>query len=436
MFCDQVILKLVAGKGGEGCASFRREKWVARGGPDGGNGGRGGHIVLRVNPNINSLIDLKNRPTIKATPGKDGHRFDRAGKRGEDLVLDVPPGTLVYNQESGELIVDLVEEGEDFILLRGGRGGFGNAHFTSSVRQAPDFAEKGEPGEEMDMRLEMQMLADIGLIGLPSVGKSTLISRITDAKPKIADYPFTTLIPNMGVVDLSKWGGDRGQTFVVADVPGLIEGAHEGKGLGDEFLRHVSRTAILVHMLDCQAKDMAKDYKIIVRELREYDEDLAKRPQIVVMNKIDTIDEETRELLLEELKNDIPKVFLISAVSGEGLKPLILHLWTEVQRLRRKMLVEAPATEKSGYRVFKPHLEKEVREFSVERVEGKKETTFVVKGKRIEQIVVMSELSNRSARMRVYDVLEKMGIMREVRKLEGDPGDLIQIGKETLEFPG
>ncbi len=438
MFCDQVVLKLVAGKGGEGCTSFRREKFVAHGGPDGGNGGRGGHIVLRVNSNINSLITLRNRPTISASAGTDGHRFDKAGKMGEDLVLDVPPGTLIYNNETGDLMVDLVEEGEDFILLHGGRGGFGNAHFTSSVRQAPDFAEKGEPGEEMEVRLEMRMVADIGLIGLPSVGKSTLISRITDAKPKIADYPFTTLIPNMGVVDLSKWGGDKGQTFVVADVPGLIEGAHQGKGLGDEFLRHVSRTAILVHLLDCQAKDMAKDYKVIIKELKEYDPELAKRPQIVVINKIDTIDEETRELLLNELKSALPKIkfFMISAVSGEGLKPLILDLWVKVQHLYKKAATEAPTVGKSGYRVFRPHLEKAAKDFDVEREESRDGVVFVVKGKRIKQIVVMSELSNRSARMRVYDILEKMGIMREIRKLKGNPGDLIQIGKDTLEFPG
>jgi GTPase len=437
MFCDQVVATLKAGKGGDGFVSFRREKWVAHGGPDGGNGGRGGHIVLRVNPNINSLIDLRNSPQIKAEPGVDGHRFDKAGRRGEDLVLDVPPGTLVYDNKRGDLIVDLVEEGDDFILLRGGRGGFGNAHFTSSVRQAPDFAEKGEPGEEVEIRFEMQMVADIGIIGLPSVGKSTLIAHITDAKPKIADYPFTTLIPNMGVVNLNRWGGDKAQTFVVADVPGLIEGAHQGKGLGDEFLRHVSRTAILVHMVDCQAKDMAQDFKVISNELKEYDESLAERPQVVVINKIDTVDEETKEMLMDEFRPCLPvgvPLFAISGVSGAGLRELVLSLWNEVQKLKKTDTVtEKP---KAGYRVFRPHLEKGSKEFNVERIESDEGVVFEVQGKRIEQIVVMSPMENRSARMRIYDVLEKMGIMREIRKQEGNAGDIIRIEKRDLEFPG
>lgn len=439
MFCDQVVTILKAGKGGDGFVSFRREKFVPCGGPDGGNGGRGGHVVLRVNPNINSLIDLKNRPYFRAPEGKGGHRFDMAGKRGDDLILEVPPGTLIYDNSTNDLIVDLVEEGEDFVLLHGGRGGYGNAHFTSSVRQAPDFAEKGEPGEELEVRFEMRMVADVGIIGLPSVGKSTLISRITDARPKIADYPFTTLIPNMGVVDLSKWGGGKRQTFVVADVPGLIEGAHEGKGLGDEFLRHVSRTAVLVHMVDCQAKDMVKDFKIIMHELREYDPDLVKRPQVVVMNKIDTIDSEMTDMLLSELRAEIPKeipLFAISAVSGAGLKDFVLHLWREVGKYR-KTTSSVESFGGVGYRVFRPHLEKKNKDFKVELAGSEKgRKVFFVRGKRVEQIVVMSDLENRSARMRVYDVLEKTGIMREIRKLDGEPGDRIKIDQSDLEFPG
>lgn len=440
MFCDQVITILKAGKGGDGFVSFRREKFVPCGGPDGGNGGRGGHIVLRVNPNINSLIDLKNRPYVRAPEGKNGHRFDKAGKRGDDLILEVPSGTLIYDNITNDLIVDLVEEGEDFILLHGGRGGYGNAHFTSSVRQAPDFAEKGEPGEELGVRFEMRMVADVGIIGLPSVGKSTLISRITAARPKIADYPFTTLIPNMGVVDLNKWGRGKGQTFAVADVPGLIEGAHEGKGLGDEFLRHVSRTAVLVHVIDCQAKDIVKDFKIIMHELTEYNPDLAKRPQVVVMNKIDTIDTEMTNMLLSELRAELPKnisLFAISAVSGVGLKDFVLNLWNEVGKYKKTTSGLSENPDGIGYRVFRPHLEKRNKDFTVDLSDfkmGKK--IFLVKGKRVEQIVVMSDLENRSARMRVYDVLEKMGIMNEIRKLEGEPGDHIKIGQSDLEFPG
>lgn len=437
MFCDQVVLTVQAGRGGDGCMSFRREKFVPRGGPDGGDGGRGGHIVLRVNSNLNSLIHLKKKPLYKAEAGVAGHRFDKAGKCAEDLVLEVPPGTLLYNNETDELIVDLVSEGDELVLLYGGKGGFGNAHFTSSIRQAPDFAEKGEPGEKMEVRFEMKMVADVGIIGIPSVGKSTLISRITDAKPKIADYPFTTLVPNMGVVNLSKWGGSKSETFVVADVPGLIEGAHQGKGLGDEFLRHVSRSAILLHVLDCQAQDMKNDYKVIINELKEYDPDLAKRPQIVVMNKIDTIDEETRELLMKDLKKVTKKVplFMVSAVSGEELKPLVYQLWKEVQKFRKAEPDKEPVGHE-GYRVFRPHLEKKRDTFEI-TIEGKKDhQIFVVKGKRIEQIVVMSDLENRAALMRVYDVMEKMSILKQIRKMDAELGDFIQIGKAKLEFRG
>lgn len=437
MFCDQVTVTLQAGDGGDGFMSFRREKFVARGGPDGGDGGRGGHVILRVNPNLNSLIHLKKKPHYRASPGTAGHRFNKAGAQADDLVLDVPPGTLLYNDKTGDLIVDLVGEGEDFTILYGGKGGFGNAHFTSSIRQAPDFAEKGEPGEELRVRFEMQMVADVGIIGLPSVGKSTLISRITDAKPKIADYPFTTLVPNMGVVNLNKWGGSKDQTFVVADVPGLIEGAHQGKGLGDEFLRHVSRTAILIHVLDCQSHDMVDDYEVIQKELEAYDAELAKRPQIVVINKIDTIDEETRDLLLKELKETMgrKKPYLISGVSGEGLKELIFALWKEVQKLHKKKVTrEVRGSE--GYRVFRPHLERGRNTFEIKEKKRKDGRIFVVKGGRIEQIVVMSDLENKGALMRVYDVLEKMGILKKIRKMKAELGDTIRIGKVELEFRG
>lgn len=445
MFCDQVFITLVAGSGGDGCMSFRREKYVAEGGPDGGDGGNGGNVVLRVNSNLNSLIDLRHRKIYKAEFGGKGHRFNRAGAGAPDLVLEVPAGTLVYDETSNELLADLVKEGDTFLGARGGRGGYGNAHFASSTRQAPMFAEKGEPGTERHLRLEMQMVADVGIIGIPSVGKSTLISRITDAKPKIADYPFTTLVPNMGVVDLEKWGGTRGQSFVAADIPGLIEGAHEGKGLGHEFLRHVSRAALLVHVLDCQSQDFFQDYKVIMGELAHYDVELAKRPQFVVLNKIDTVDEKTEAWLLRELNKFLKKqktkplgIFAISAVSGKGLKPFVLALWKETQPLRAaRRSAQKKLAAPGEPHVFRPHLElgRESRQFEVS-LHPKKGQGFIVKGPRIEQIAIMSDFENLQALERVYDVMNKFGVPRELRRAGAQLGDLIWIGDKSIPFRG
>ncbi len=445
MFCDQVFITLVAGSGGDGCMSFRREKYVAEGGPDGGDGGNGGNVILRVNSNLNSLIDLRHRKIYKAEFGEKGHRFNRAGAGAPDLVLEVPAGTLVYDETSNELLADLVKEGDTFLGARGGRGGYGNAHFASSTRQAPMFAEKGEPGAECHLRLEMQMVADVGIIGIPSVGKSTLISRITDAKPKIADYPFTTLVPNMGVVDLGKWGGTRGQSFVAADIPGLIEGAHEGKGLGHEFLRHVSRAALLVNVLDCQSTDFFNDYKVIMGELAHYDAELAKRPQFVVLNKIDTVDEKTGAWLLRELNKFLKKqktkplgIFAISAVSGKGLKPFVLELWKATQPLRAaRRSAQKKLAAPGEPHVFRPHLElgRESRQFEVS-LHPKKGQGFIVKGPRIEQIAIMSDFENLQALERVYDVMNKFGIPRELRRAGAQLGDLIWIGDKSIPFRG
>lgn len=443
MFCDQVFITLNAGSGGNGCMSFRREKYVAEGGPDGGDGGHGGSIVLRVDSNLNSLIDLKHQKIYKAESGTAGHRFNRAGAAAEDLVLNVPAGTLVYDETSGKLLCDLVKDGDTFLAARGGRGGYGNAHFASSTRQAPMFAEKGEPGGECRLRLEMRMVADVGIIGIPSVGKSTLISRITDAKPKIADYPFTTLVPNMGVVDLGKWMGrgkaPPGAGLVVADIPGLIEGAHEGKGLGHEFLRHVSRAALLVHVLDCQSQDFFEDYKVIMGELTHYDPELAKRPQFVVLNKIDTVDEKTAKWLVSELKKFLKKqkavplgIFAISAVSGKDLKPFVLALWKETQPLRAARRL-APAEP----HVFRPHLDAEhdSKHFEVS-FHPKKGKGFIVKGPRLEQIAIMSDFENVQALERVYDVMNKFGVPRELRRAGAQLGDLIWIGDKSIPFRG
>ncbi|MFA5842390.1 MAG: GTPase ObgE [Candidatus Gracilibacteria bacterium] len=450
MFCDQVSITVKAGNGGNGYIGYRREKFIPYGGPDGGDGGKGGDLVFFVNPNLNTLIDFRKKVFYEAECGQNGQRCNRAGRMGPDLVLDVPPGTQIYDEKTGRLVVDLIEPGTRFVFIKGGRGGYGNAHFTSSVRQTPDFAEKGEPGKQQGLRLEMRLVADIGIIGLPSVGKSTLISRISNAKPKIAEYHFTTLVPNMGVVDLGKWGGSQGQSFVVADIPGLIEGAHEGKGLGHDFLRHVSRTAILVHMVDCQAQDITKDFTVIQNELKAYDPELAKRPQIVVINKIDSIDQETRDMLMAEMEGFFKKkrkkypLFAVSCVSGAGLKEFVFTLWKEVQQLhakRKTVLAEKVSSDRENYRVFRPHLEENPLAFEVsgpvvKKEEGVKFRVFTVVGQRLEQIVVMSDLGNRSAKMRVYDVFEKLGVIKELRRKGAQLGDQIQVGEKRVGFRG
>ncbi|MBU0727893.1 GTPase ObgE, partial [Patescibacteria group bacterium] len=294
-FADEAEIKVKAGNGGNGSSSFRREKFVAKGGPDGGNGGDGGSIVFEGDVNLNTLVNFVSKRHFKAEKGEQGLGQNRYGKHGEDLVLKVPVGTLVYT--NGKLIVDITKDGQQFVVARGGLGGKGNANFKSSTRQAPDFAELGEPGEEKELKLELKLIADVALIGYPSVGKSTLISRISNARPKIADYPFTTLIPNLGVVKVDK------TDFVVADIPGLIEGAHEGKGLGIEFLKHIERTKVLVHLLDITHEELRDEYNKLNEELKLFSEKLSKKPQLLVVNKVDaTIPE-----IIDEIKNEFKK---------------------------------------------------------------------------------------------------------------------------------
>ncbi|KKR25819.1 MAG: GTP-binding protein Obg/CgtA, GTP-binding protein [Candidatus Peregrinibacteria bacterium GW2011_GWE2_39_6] len=432
MFCDQVSLILTAGSGGNGCISFRREKYVPRGGPDGGDGGHGGSIVIKVNSNLNSLFHLCKKKKYTAEFGYPGARFNKAGRVGEDLVLEVPQGTLLYNEETNELIKDFVTNNEAMIFMK----------VVSSIRQAPKFAEQGETGASLTVRLEMRLVAEIGIIGLPSVGKSTLISRITDAKPKIADYPFTTLIPNIGVVEMSRWGGEKNETFVVADIPGLIEGAHKGKGLGDEFLRHISRTAFLIHVLDCQSNDLFRDYKIILNELMAYDPVLALRPQLVVINKIDTLDSKNRGKTIEDfnkflklnLKSKAPQVLAISAVTGDGLKDLIHLSWKASQKFRQASLAATVSNQavKSDYKIFRPHLDKISQAFEI----LKEQEGFRVKGKRIEQIADMSDFANKEALARIDDIFKKMGILKELKKIGAKVGDKIMIGDKLTQFRG
>jgi len=333
VFIDRTKIIVRGGHGGNGVMAFRREKFVPRGGPSGGDGGRGGDVWLEASESLNTLLHLRYNPEHEAERGRHGEGSNRIGKSGEDVVVKVPVGTEVYDAETGELIFDLATDGQRFNAARGGRGGFGNAHFTSSTNRAPRYHQEGSPGEEHELQLELKLIADVGIVGFPNAGKSTLISVISAAKPKIADYPFTTLEPNLGVVDLGDF-----RTFVVADIPGLIEGAHEGAGLGDRFLRHVERTTLLVHLVDVSSasgRDAVTDYEVINRELAAYSNQLAERPQIVVASKLDALDDVTRlESLRERVARDEREFYQISSVTNEGVRELVRVLARNLDRLK------------------------------------------------------------------------------------------------------
>jgi GTP-binding protein len=336
MFVDEVDIRVLAGSGGNGCLSFRREKYVPRGGPDGGDGGHGGSVYIVATPTKNTLVDFRYHPEFKAKRGQHGQGSNRTGHTAEDLEIAVPIGTLVYQKAPGDelqLVADLAEEGQRVLVARGGRGGRGNARFVSSTNRAPRRTEPGEEGEEKLLRLQLKLLADVGLVGFPNAGKSTLISRISAARPKIADYPFTTLAPNLGVVTMSD---DR--SFVVADVPGLIKGAHEGTGLGHQFLRHIERTKVLLHLVDVSSasgRDPVEDYDTIAEELRLFDARVAAKPQIVVANKVDALDDPPR---LKALERHVKKLGLpfhkVSGVTGEGVDALLEAAWREIAAVR------------------------------------------------------------------------------------------------------
>jgi GTP-binding protein len=322
LFIDRTKIRVQGGHGGNGVTAFRREKFVPRGGPSGGDGGRGGDVWMMADESLNTLLHLRYNPEHIAERGRHGEGSNRSGREGGDTVVRVPVGTQVYEAESGELLHDFTENGDRWLAARGGRGGFGNSHFTTSTNRAPRYHQEGSPGEELELQLELKLIADVGLVGFPNAGKSTLISTISAAKPKIADYPFTTLEPHLGVVDLGEY-----RTFVVADIPGLIEGAHQGAGLGDRFLRHVERTKLLLHLVDVSStsgRDSVSDYETINHELESYNLELASRPQIVVATKIDALDEPERlERLRERVAEDGRPFYTISSVTNKGVRELL-----------------------------------------------------------------------------------------------------------------
>ncbi|MBN2090210.1 GTPase ObgE [candidate division KSB1 bacterium] len=323
LFIDRAKIEVKAGNGGKGCISFRREKYVPRGGPDGGDGGDGGSIIFQVDPNMQTLLDFHYLHSFEARRGEHGKGANKTGRRGADLIIRVPAGTMVFDQENHELLVDLVESDQEFIIARGGRGGRGNAHFKTATHQAPRFAQDGENGEERKLLLELKLIADVGLVGFPNAGKSTLLSRLSAARPKIADYPFTTLAPNLGLVQVNE-----SFRFVMADIPGLIEGAHEGKGLGHQFLNHILRTKILVLLVDSQSADILNEYQILINEMEKFSPELSKKEKILVITKSDLIiDELAFKSIAQQLKDQ--SYCLISAVTGNGLTDL-LQLITKV----------------------------------------------------------------------------------------------------------
>lgn len=334
-FIDEVKIRVIAGDGGRGCISFRREKFIPRGGPNGGNGGKGGDVIALADPQLTTLLDLRYQKQYKAGRGEHGLGKDQHGKTGDDRIIKVPVGTLIRDAGTGELIGDLKEAGQQVIVAAGGRGGKGNAHFVSSTNRSPRFAQPGEAGGDKELEIELRLLADVGIIGLPNAGKSTLIAAISAVRPKIADYPFTTLVPNLGVV-----GYGEGKSFVVADIPGLIEGAHEGHGLGDKFLRHVTRTSVLIHLLDASnidEKDPLAEWKTVNRELELFDPELGKKSQIVVANKIDLPAGKNHvKLLARKLPKSYQPLHAISAVTTEGVRALVQYVGIRLEEIKQQ----------------------------------------------------------------------------------------------------
>lgn len=449
-FCDEVVVRLAAGKGGNGAVSYRREKYVAKGGPDGGDGGKGGNVILVGDANLNTLYDYKHKKDFEAESGIKGGKKNMTGRGGEDLRLQVPLGSKVYDEENGRLIADITRHDQEFVIATGGRGGYGNAHFTSSTRQLPRFAELGEDGTEVTVRIELQLVADVAIVGLPSAGKSTLISVVSDAKPKIADYPFTTLIPNLGVVAMKRYGGSTSETFVVADVPGLIEGASQGKGLGTTFLKHIKRTAGMIHLIDILQEDFVEAYEIVNREMLKFDPKLLDRRQFVVLNKVEALHEEEvqerKNMFLDKYPFLKDQLYLISAASVKGVKELMLDVYTWVKENKLEVEeVEVPV-ELEDYRVYKPHLEDPkhilVRLLRTKRQKDKftgEEYTaqvFEIEGQRLEQIVKMTNLYQEEAVNRIYDVLNKMGVNKELRRLGAKPGDILRIAGKKFFYRG
>ena len=428
MFVDTAKVFVQAGRGGDGAVSFRHEIYIDMGGPDGGDGGRGGDIIFVATEGLNTLIDFRYKPELKGEPGQAGSKRDRHGKSGAPKYVKVPVGTIV--RRDGEIIADLAVDGQEFVVAKGGDGGFGNAHFKSSVRQAPRVAEKGEPGDTFEAELELKLLADVGLVGFPNAGKSTFLSVVSNARPEIADYAFTTLTPNLGVADI-----DDG-SLLIADIPGLIEGASEGKGLGDAFLRHVERTAVILHLIDAYTEDIAKAYQIIRNELAAYSEDLATRPEVIALTKIEGLDEELvamQKEALETVAGDTP-VYAISSQAHTGLTDVLRELRKEVITVRESEQ-EAAAAEDTvdGLAVISLDSKTQALAWHVRKDEKGDRTVFVVKGHKIEKFARRTQFDTFEGVNRLRDIMKKMGITHALTRQGADGASIIRIGLD--EFP-
>ena len=422
MFTDYAKITIKSGNGGDGAVTFRREKYVAAGGPDGGDGGRGGSIYFRVEPNSNTLIDFRYTKKFKAQNGENGSGGHKYGKSGEALYINVPIGTIIKDAETGKIVADLSQEGQEELVLKGGRGGKGNSHFATATRQVPRFAQAGEDGEEKEIILELKLLADVGLLGFPNVGKSTFLSVVTDAKPKIANYHFTTIEPNLGVVKIK-----NGDSFVIADIPGIIEGASEGVGLGIQFLRHVERTRLLLHVIDVsgiEGRDPVQDFYTINKELKSYSEKLSTRKQIIVASKIDIMQDDTGLKALEELaQKEGLEIYKISGVTGQGLTELLNRVSEVLKTLPKEEIVESE--ERVVYT-----LEDDKDDFSV-RKEG---NTFVVEGKAINRLMGRINIDDNESMYYFQKNLKSLGIEDELKRQGIKEGDLVKILNWTFEW--
>ena len=421
MFVDECTVELFAGNGGDGCLAFRREKFVEMGGPFGGNGGHGSNIIFKADEGLNTLIDLRYKRVIKGQKGKNGEGKGKTGANALDIIIKVPIGTVVTDMENGLIIADLTKNNEEAIVASGGRGGRGNIAFATKSNPAPNFAENGEPGEYRKVKVELKLLADVGLVGLPSVGKSTIISKISAAKPKIAAYHFTTLVPNLGVVKVRE-----GKSFVVADLPGLIEGASSGEGLGIEFLKHIERTRVIAHVIDIsgiEGRDPIEDYFTIKKELENYNPSINKRPEIIIANKFEN------ELYKENLKKFKQKIkspiFEVRAITGEGLDKVINELSNMLDKIEKVELYDENRFENHILYQFR-----ETKPFSI----TKEDNTYVIRGKEVEKLFKMTKFNTDDAALRFANKLRKMGIDDELKKMGCTDGDEVRILDYEFEF--
>ena len=425
MFVDEVIIKVTAGRGGDGCTAFRREKYIAMGGPYGGNGGHGGDIIFEVDTGLHTLLDLRYQKTLKAKKGENGKGKNQHGKGAEPLIVKVPQGTVITDVDTGFILGDLKEVNQSVVVAKGGRGGRGNTAFKTQTNTAPDYSENGEEGEEKTLKVEVKMLADVGLVGLPSVGKSTIISCISRSKPKIAAYHFTTLTPNLGVTKSS-----NGKSFVVADLPGLIEGASKGDGLGDKFLKHIERTKVIAHVIDMastEGRDPYNDYILINKELEDFNKKLLKKPQIIIANKsdIDTFDENLEEFK-KKLNNPNIKIFSVSAATNKGLGEVVDYL--------ADILDNIPDTPLFDEEDFESHVLYKFKKEEPYTIEKEADDLWVIKGEKIEKLFKMTKFSSEEAMLRFSKKLRKLGIDEKLEEMGAKEGDQVRILDFYFDF--